>query len=98
MVPSTGSNGSNRDTGRHSDAGHAYIHSIRGHHTNLHLRCNTKVDKVVIGNGVAVVVMAVPTKPFGGSKPKFYRARKLVIVGGGTISSHSSYKGLALVI
>jgi alcohol oxidase len=33
-----------------------------------------------------VGVMAVPTKPFGDSKPKFYRARTLVIVSG-TISS-----------
>jgi alcohol oxidase len=34
-----------------------------------------------------VGVIAVPTKPFGESKPKFYRARKLVIVSGATISS-----------
>jgi alcohol oxidase len=31
--------------------------------------------------------MTVPTKLLGDSKPKFYRARKLVIVSGGTLSS-----------
>jgi alcohol oxidase len=77
----------NRDTGRRSDAAHAYIHSTRKHHQNLHLKCNTKVDRVVIENGVAVGVMTVPTKPLGDSKPKFYKARKLVIVSGGTLSS-----------
>ena len=73
----------NRDTGHRSDAAQAYIHSTRKHHSNLHLRCNTKVDKIV-GNGVAVSVMTVPTKSLGDSKPKFYCARKLVIVSGGT--------------
>ena len=31
--------------------------------------------------------MTVPTKPLGDYKPKFYKARKLVIVSGGTLSS-----------
>jgi alcohol oxidase len=35
-------------------------------------------------SGVAV---GVPTKPLGDGKPKFYRARTLVIVSGGTLSS-----------
>ena len=38
----------NRDTGRRSDSAHAYIHSTRAHHNNLHLVCNTKVDKVLV--------------------------------------------------
>ncbi|KAI4128660.1 MAG: hypothetical protein LQ347_004075 [Umbilicaria vellea] len=38
----------NRDTGRRSDSAHAYIHSTRAHHENLHLKCNTKIDKIVL--------------------------------------------------
>ncbi|KAG9692418.1 alcohol oxidase p68, partial [Aureobasidium melanogenum] len=54
----------NRDTGRRSDSAHAYIHSTRAHHSNLHLVCNTKVEKA-----------------------KIYKARKQIIVSGGTLSS-----------
>jgi hypothetical protein len=35
----------NRDTGRRSDSAHAYIHSTRANHENLHLVCNTKCEK-----------------------------------------------------
>lgn len=79
----------NRDTGRRSDAAHAYIHATRAKYQNLHLQCNTKVDKVVIENGTAVGVLTVPTKPVGGANPKrkFWKARKLVIVSCGTLSS-----------
>ncbi|KAL2421745.1 Alcohol oxidase 1 [Exophiala dermatitidis] len=79
----------NRDTGRRSDAAHAYIHATRAKYQNLHLQCNTKVDKVVIEDGVAVGVLTVPTKPVGGANPprKFWKARKLVIVSCGTLSS-----------
>ncbi|KAL2014017.1 hypothetical protein VTN00DRAFT_1542 [Thermoascus crustaceus] len=79
----------NRDTGRRSDAAHAYVHSTRAKYDNLHLKCNTKVDKVLIENGKAVGVATVPTKPLGGGDPPrtIYKARKLVIVSGGTCSS-----------
>ncbi|PGH27590.1 hypothetical protein AJ80_00832 [Polytolypa hystricis UAMH7299] len=79
----------NRDTGRRSDAAHAYIHSTRSKYDNLHLRCNTKVDKVIIENGRAVGVATVPTKPVGGANPerKVYRARRQIIVSGGTLGS-----------
>ncbi|KAL1962486.1 hypothetical protein VTN77DRAFT_9607 [Rasamsonia byssochlamydoides] len=79
----------NRDTGRRSDAAHAYVHSTRAKYDNLHLKCNTKVDKVIIENGRAVGVATVPTKPLGGQDPprKIYRARKQIIVSGGTLSS-----------
>lgn len=53
----------NRDTGRRSDSAHAYIHSTRAVHSNLHLLCNTKVDKVIIENGRAVGVRTLPMKP-----------------------------------
>ncbi|OQU95094.1 hypothetical protein CLAIMM_01350 isoform 1 [Cladophialophora immunda] len=79
----------NRDTGRRSDAAHAYIHATRAKYQNLHLQCNTKVDRVVIENGTAVGVLTVPTKPVGGQNPerKFWKARKLIIVSCGTLSS-----------
>jgi alcohol oxidase len=79
----------NRDTGRRSDSAHGYIHSTRSVHQNLHLACNTKVDKVIIENGRAVGVQTVPTKPLtpGQNQTKIYRAHKQVIVSGGTLSS-----------
>lgn len=79
----------NRDTGRRSDAAHAYIHSTRAKYTNLHLKCNSKVEKVLIENGRAVGVVTVPTKHVGPGEPPrtIYRARKQIIVSGGTIGS-----------
>jgi alcohol oxidase len=78
----------NRDTGRRSDAAHAYIHSTRAVHSNLHLMCNTKVDKVIIENGRCVGVQTVPTKPLHpNQRPRTFRARKQVVVSGGTLSS-----------
>lgn len=79
----------NRDTGRRSDAASAYIHATRAKYQNLHLQCNTKVDRVVIEDGTAVGVVTVPTKPIGGGKPpqRIFKARKLIIVSCGTLSS-----------
>jgi len=78
----------NRDTGRRSDSAHAYIHSTRAVHSNLHLQCNTKVDKVIIENGRAVGVRTVPTKPLHPSQQSHtFRARKQIIISGGTLSS-----------
>jgi alcohol oxidase len=47
------------------------------------------VDRVLIENGRAVGVVTVPTKPLGGGKPtpKIFRARKKIIISGGTLSS-----------
>ncbi|KAK7516012.1 alcohol oxidase p68 [Phyllosticta citriasiana] len=78
----------NRDTGRRSDSAHAYIHSTRAHHSNLHLVCNTKADKVVIEGDQATGVLTVPTKPLSpDQKPKLYKARRQIVVSGGTLSS-----------
>ncbi|TQB76868.1 Alternative oxidase, mitochondrial precursor [Monascus purpureus] len=79
----------NRDTGRRSDAAHAYVHSTRSKHSNLHLKCNTKVDRIIIEDGRAVGVVTVPTKPLDGGEPqrKVYRARKQIIVSSGTLST-----------
>jgi alcohol oxidase len=80
----------NRDTGRRSDAASAYIHATRAKHQNLHLQCNTKVDRVIVEDGVATGVVTVPTKPVGGHKDvprRIFKARKLIIVSCGTLSS-----------
>lgn len=80
----------NRDTGRRSDAASAYIHATRAKHQNLHLQCNTKVDRVIIEDGVATGVATVPTKPVGGYKDvprRIFKAKKLIIVSCGTLSS-----------
>ncbi|KAJ5936036.1 Alternative oxidase mitochondrial precursor [Penicillium verhagenii] len=59
----------NRDTGRRSDAAHAYVHSTRSRHSNLHLKCNTKVDRIIIEDGRAVGVVTMSTKPLDGGEP-----------------------------
>jgi alcohol oxidase len=78
----------NRDTGRRSDSAHGYIHSTRSKHQNLHLVVNSKCEKVIIENGRATGVKIVPTKPLSpNQQPKIYKARKQIIVSGGTLSS-----------
>lgn len=58
-------------------------------YTNLHLAVNTKVDKVILEDGRAVGVQTVPTKPLHPNqlKTRTFRARKQIIVSGGTLSS-----------
>lgn len=65
------------------------MHSTRARHSNLHLKCNTKVDKIIIENGRAVGVATVPTKPLDGRDPprRIFRARKQIILSSGTLSS-----------
>lgn len=79
----------NRDTGRRSDSAHGYIHSTRAVHQNLHLLTNNKVDKVVLEGDRAVGVKVVPTKPLspGQLTSRVIKARKQIIVSGGTLSS-----------
>ena len=80
----------NRDTGRRSDAASAYIHATRAKHQNLHLQCNTKVDRVIVENGVATGVVTVPTKAVGGpdkAQRRTFKARKLIIISCGTLST-----------
>ncbi|KAJ5667398.1 hypothetical protein N7507_003262 [Penicillium longicatenatum] len=79
----------NRDTGRRSDAAHAYVHSTRAKHSNLHLKCNTKVDRIIIEDGRAVGVVTMSTKPLDGGEPvrRIFRARKQIILSCGTLSS-----------
>lgn len=79
----------NRDTGRRSDSAHAYIHSTRANHENLHLMVNTKVEKVLLEGDKCVGVRTVPTKPLSPNerKPRDIKSRKFTIVSGGTLSS-----------
>ncbi|UPX09532.1 Alcohol oxidase [Ascochyta rabiei] len=79
----------NRDTGRRSDSAHGYIHSTRAVHQNLHLMTNNKVEKVVLEGDRAVGVKVVPTKPLspGQLTSRVIKARKQIIVSGGTLSS-----------
>lgn len=79
----------NRDTGRRSDSAHGYIHSTRSVHQNLHLMCNTKIDKVIIEDGRAVAVQVVPTKPLHPqeNQSKIIKARKQIVISCGTLSS-----------
>lgn len=79
----------NRDSGRRSDSAHAYIHSTRQHYSNLHLVVNTKVEKVLIEGDRAVGIRTCPTKPLSASENRYrdFKARKFVIVSGGTLSS-----------
>ena len=79
----------NRDTGRRSDSAHAYIHSTRAVHENLHLMCNTKADKIIIENGRAVGVQVVPTKPLthGQAQSRIIKVRKQIVISCGTLSS-----------
>jgi alcohol oxidase len=78
----------NRDTGRRSDSAHGYIHSTRAVHSNLHLACNTKVDKIIMENGRAVGVRTVASKPLHPDQgARTFRARKQIVVSGGTLSS-----------
>lgn len=79
----------NRDSGRRSDSAHAYIHSTRQHHENLHLVVNTKCEKVLIEGDRAVGVRTVPTKPLSPNERRHqdYKARKWIIISGGTLSS-----------
>jgi len=79
----------NRDSGRRSDSAHAYIHSTRSQHTNLHLVVNTKVEKVLLEGDRCVGVRTCPTKPLSASENRYkdYKSRKFTIVSGGTLSS-----------
>ena len=79
----------NRDSGRRSDSAHAYIHSTRAHHENLHLVVNTKVEKVLLEGDRCVGVRTCPTKPLSPSerKTRDFKSKKFTIVSGGTLSS-----------
>ncbi|KAJ5678300.1 alcohol oxidase [Penicillium maclennaniae] len=63
----------NRDTGRRSDAAHAYVHST----------------EIKAFQSSPSVQYQIPTKPLNGGQPirRIFRARKQIIISGGTLSS-----------
>jgi len=77
-------------TGRRSDAAHAYIHPVRKIQTNLHLRCNAKASRVIFEGTKAVGVAYVSPRDHnhvGGAKETIIMARKLVVLGSGTLGT-----------
>ncbi|GAA5957635.1 hypothetical protein JCM21900_000775 [Sporobolomyces salmonicolor] len=79
----------NRNTGRRSDAAHAYIHPLRKLQKNLHLQTNATVSRVLFEGTKAVGVAFVNPIDRGHSTPKEHvvRARKMVVLAGGTLGT-----------
>ncbi|KAG8716985.1 hypothetical protein FRC08_008397 [Ceratobasidium sp. 394] len=79
----------NKDTGRRSDAASAYIHPIMAEQTNLHLRCNSKVSRVIFEGTKAVGVAYVNSRDHGEAKTveMIVKARKMVVLTSGTLST-----------
>lgn len=62
---------------------------LSSNHGNLYLKCNTKIDKVILENGRAVGVRTVPMKPLHPREQQatIYRARKQIVISCGTLST-----------
>ncbi|KIJ56938.1 GMC oxidoreductase [Sphaerobolus stellatus SS14] len=80
----------NRHTGRRSDAATAYVHSVMDTQTNLHLRCNARVNRVIFEGNKAVGVAYVPARNRahkGQLLETIVKARKYVVVSSGTLGT-----------
>jgi len=80
----------NRHTGRRSDAATAYVHSVMDVQSNLYLRTNSRVNRVIFEGNKAVGVAYVPARnrAHGGHlKETIVRARKVVVLSSGTLGS-----------
>ncbi|CAE6420515.1 unnamed protein product [Rhizoctonia solani] len=79
----------NKDTGRRSDAASAYVHPIMAEQSNLHLRCNSKVARVIFEGTKAVGVAYVNSRDHGQTKTveTIVKARKMVVLTAGTLST-----------
>ncbi|KDN35563.1 hypothetical protein RSAG8_11478, partial [Rhizoctonia solani AG-8 WAC10335] len=79
----------NKDTGRRSDAASAYVHPIMAEQNNLHLRCNSKVARVIFEGTKAVGVAYVNSRDHGQTKTveTIVKARKMVVLTAGTLST-----------
>ncbi|KAG6876028.1 hypothetical protein C0992_001295, partial [Termitomyces sp. T32_za158] len=80
----------NRHTGRRSDAATAYVHSVMDTQTNLHLRTNARVSRVIFEGKKAVGVAYVPARnrTHGAQvKETVVRARKMVVLSSGTLGT-----------
>ncbi|EJD00296.1 alcohol oxidase [Fomitiporia mediterranea MF3/22] len=80
----------NRYTGRRSDAATAYVHSVMDVQTNLHLRTNSKVSRVIFEGNKAVGVAYVHARNRahkGELRETIVRARKMVVLSSGTLGT-----------
>ncbi|KAJ2935461.1 hypothetical protein H1R20_g1632, partial [Candolleomyces eurysporus] len=80
----------NRHTGRRSDAATAYVHSVMDVQSNLYLRTNAKVNRVIFEGNKAVGVAYVPARnrANGGQvQETIVKARKLVVISSGTLGT-----------
>ncbi|KAJ7302451.1 GMC oxidoreductase-domain-containing protein [Mycena albidolilacea] len=80
----------NRDTGRRSDAATAYVHSVMDVQTNLFLRTNARVSRVIFEGDKAVGVAYVPARNRGHAgqiMETIVKARKYVVVSSGTLGT-----------
>ncbi|ELU36559.1 alcohol oxidase [Rhizoctonia solani AG-1 IA] len=80
----------NKDTGRRSDAASAYVHPIMAEQSNLHLRCNSKVARVIFEGNKAVGVAYVNSRQVSAPYPTvetIVKARKMVVLTSGTLST-----------
>ncbi|RXW18278.1 hypothetical protein EST38_g7589 [Candolleomyces aberdarensis] len=80
----------NRHTGRRSDAATAYVHSVMDVQSNLYLRTNAKVNRVIFEGNKAVGVAYVPARnrANGGQvQETIVKARKMVVISSGTLGT-----------
>ncbi|PAV14903.1 alcohol oxidase [Pyrrhoderma noxium] len=80
----------NRHTGRRSDAATAYVHSVMDVQTNLHLRTNSRVSRVIFEGNKAVGVAYVHARNRahkGELRETIVRARKYVVISSGTLGT-----------
>jgi len=80
----------NRHTGRRSDAATAYVHSVMDVQTNLHLRTNSRVSRVIFEGSTAVGVAYVHSRNRGHKgelKETIVKARKCVVISSGTLGT-----------
>jgi len=80
----------NRHTGRRSDAATAYVHSVMDIQSNLYLRTNARVSRVIFEGTKAVGVAYVPSRNRGHKgqlMETIVRARKMVVLSSGTLGT-----------
>ncbi|KAJ3812459.1 GMC oxidoreductase-domain-containing protein [Lentinula aff. lateritia] len=80
----------NRHTGRRSDAATAYVHSVMDVQSNLYLRTNARVNRVIFEGNKAVGVAYVPSRNrahSGQLKETIVKARKYVVLSSGTLGT-----------
>ncbi|TRM68313.1 GMC oxidoreductase-domain-containing protein [Schizophyllum amplum] len=80
----------NRHTGRRSDAATAYVHSVTDVQTNLFVRTNARVSRVIFEGNKAVGVAYVPARNRahqGKVQETIVKARRCVVLSSGTLGT-----------